>query len=127
LLLLGDIIEIDRAYVVMALTLSVIGMVLGLYMGIANDLTLKSVHVAFMLPGFVTLVVYGFVFRLWPALNKAPLARLQFWTASAGAALLIVGSYFYAVSGSVPIAAVGSIVAIIAGAMLLWQFWAYAR
>jgi hypothetical protein len=119
--------EIDRSYVVIALALAVIGMVLGLYMGIASDLTLRSVHVAFMLPGFVTLAIYGFVFRLWPALNKAPLAQAQFWTASAGAALLIVGSYFYATSGSVPIGAIGSIISIVAGAMLLWQFWTYAR
>ena len=119
--------EIDRAYLVIALALAVIGMVLGLYMGIVSDLQLRQVHSTFMLPGFVTLAIYGFIYRLWPALKKAPLAQAQFWTASAGAAMLIVGSYFYAVSGSVPIAAIGSIVFIIAGAMLLWQFWAYAR
>src|SRR5262249_49412823 len=107
--------------------LAVLGMCLGLYMGIANDLKLVSVHVAFMLPGFVTLAIYGFVFRLWPALNKAPLAQAQFWAASAGAALLIVGSYFYATSGSVPVAAIGWIRSIVAGAMLVWQFWPYAR
>jgi uncharacterized membrane protein YdjX (TVP38/TMEM64 family) len=100
-------------------------MLLGLYMGIASDLQLRQVHSTIMLPGFVTLAVYGFVFRLWPAMKKAPLAQAQFWTASAGVLLLIVGSYFFATSGSVPLAAVGSIVFIAAGAMLFWQFWAY--
>jgi hypothetical protein len=119
--------EIDRAYLLMALGLAIVGMLLGLYMGIASDLRLREVHITLMLPGFVTLAVYGFVFRLWPALKKAPLAQAQFWTASAGAVLLIAGSYFYATSGSVPVAAIGSVVFIIASAMLFWQFWSYGR
>jgi hypothetical protein len=119
--------EIDRAYLLMALALAVVGMSLGLYMGIASDLQLRQVHSTIMLPGFVTLAVYGFVFRLWPAMKKAPLAQAQFWTAAGGAALLIAGSYLYAMSGSVPLAAIGSVVFIIASAMLLWQFWSYGR
>jgi hypothetical protein len=62
--------EIDRAYVTIALAFAVIGMMLGLYMGITSDFKLQSVHVAFLLPGFVF---------------------------------------------------------ILAGALLLWQFWTYAR
>src|SRR5262249_32298339 len=102
--------EIDRAYLLVALAFAVIGMSLGLYMGIASNLQLRQVHSTIMLAGFVTLAVYGFVFRLWPPMKKAPLAQAQFWAASAGAALLVLGSYFYAVSGSVPLAAIGSIV-----------------
>jgi hypothetical protein len=119
--------EIDRAYLVTALALAIIGMLLGIYMGIAADLKLQAVHTALMLTGFVTLAIYGFIVRLWPAMKKTPLAHAQFWTATAGAGLLIIGSYFYAVSGSVPLAAVGSILFVIAAAMMLWQFWTVSQ
>jgi hypothetical protein len=117
---------IDRNYLLVALLLALAGMVLGLYMGLAADTTLLSVHVAFLLPGFVTLAVYGFVFRLWPALKKAPLAQAQFWTGVVGSLLLIVGAYFYATSRSVPLAALGSVVSILASALMAWLFWQHA-
>ncbi len=120
-------ISIDRDYLLVALLLAVSGMVLGLYMGLAADTTLLSVHVAFLLPGFVTLAIYGFVFRLWPALQKAPLARAQFWTGVVGSLLLIAGAYFYATSKSVPLAALGSVVSIVASALMAWLFWQNAR
>jgi hypothetical protein len=119
--------EIDRAYLIVALVLAFIGMLLGLYMGIAADQKLLSVHVALLLSGFVTLAIYGFVFRLWPAMKKAPLAQAQFWAATVGSLLLVVGAYFYATRGAVALAAVGSIVFIAASAMIIWQFWAYGR
>ena len=62
--------EIDRAYVAMALLWAVAGMLLGLYMGIAADNKLLTVHVAMLLSGFVTLAIYGMAYRLWPAMKK---------------------------------------------------------
>jgi len=56
--------EIDRAYVVIALLWAVVGMLLGLYMGIAENLKLLTVHVAMMLSGFVTLALYGLLYRM---------------------------------------------------------------
>ena len=119
--------EIDRTYLLVALVLAFIGMVLDLYMGIAADQKLLSVHVALLLSGFVTLTIYGFVFRLWPAMKKSPLAQAQFWAATGRSLLLIVGTYFYATRDSVPLAAIGSIVLIVASAMNIWQFWLYGR
>jgi hypothetical protein len=80
-----------------------------------------------LLPGFVTLAVYGFAFRLWPAMKKSPLAQAQFWTATVGSILLVIGSYFFAVSRSVPLAAIASIIVIAASAMMLWMFWAHSE
>jgi cbb3-type cytochrome oxidase subunit 1 len=85
--------EIDRAYVAIALLWAVVGMLLGLYMGIAEDRTLLTVHVAMMLSGFVTLALYGVLYRLWPAMKKSPLALAQFWISAIGVAVLIIGLY----------------------------------
>jgi len=114
--------EIDRSYVAVALLWAVLGMLLGLYMGIAADNKLQTVHVAIMLPGFVTLAIYGMIYRLWPALQKLPLARAQFWIATVGALGIVVGSYFYVMNGSVPLVAAASILFIVGAALMAWLF-----
>ena len=119
--------EIDRAYVAIAQLWAVVGMLLGLYMGIAEDHTLLTVHVAMMLSGFVTLALYGMLYRLWPAMKKSPLALAQFWISAIGTAGLIVGSYFLVTSGSVPLAAIGSVAMIIGAALISWMFIAQGR
>ena len=81
-------------------------LLLGVYVGIASDNKLLTVHVALMLPGFVTLAIYGCIFRLWPAMKKAPLAQAQFWIATVANFAIVVGAYLFVVSGSVPIVAI---------------------
>lgn len=115
-------VAIDRTYVAVGLLWAVIGMLLGLYMGIAADNTLKVLHVAMMVVGFTTLTMYGVLYRLWPALAASTLARIQFWTALVGSTGIIVGSYFFAISGSVPLVASGSVVFIVAAALMAWMF-----
>jgi hypothetical protein len=119
--------EIDRAYVAIALLWAVVGMLLGLYMGIAENLKLLTVHVAMMLSGFVTLALYGLLYRMWPAMKKSPLAQAQFWISAIGTAGVIIGSYFIATSGSVTIAAIGSIAMIIGAILIGWLFIAQGR
>ena len=63
--------KIDRLYIATALLLLVIGMALGFYMGAAGDSTVRDTHVAILLPGFVTLAVYGVIYRLWPAMKES--------------------------------------------------------
>ena len=119
--------EIDRAYVAIALLWAIAGMLLGLYMGIAADNKLLVMHVAMMLTGFVTLAIYGMLYRLWPALKESPLARIQFWIAVLSAAGIIVGSYFFAISGGVLLAAGASVVFIVSAVLMAWLFIAKAR
>jgi hypothetical protein len=120
-------IEIDRAYIAVALLWSVVGMLLGLYMGIAADNKLLVTHVAILLPGFVTLAIFGMIYRLWPALKKTPLARVQFWITVLSSAGIVVGSYLFATGGSIPLVAIASIAMIAGAALMAWLFIAQAR
>jgi peptidoglycan/LPS O-acetylase OafA/YrhL len=119
--------QIDRAYIVVALFLAIAGMLLGLYMGIAADNQLLTVHVALLLPGFVTLGIYGMLYRLWPGMQKSPMAAVQFWLAMVGITGLVAGAYFFATSGSVPLAAIGSVVTILAAVLMVWLFLTGSR
>ena len=78
--------QIDRAYVALALALLIIGELLGFYMGMMNDNKWRAVHIVIVLVGFVTLAIYGALFRLWPTMTRGVLARAQFWLTVAGLA-----------------------------------------
>ena len=115
--------KIDRAYVATALVLLVIGMVLGFYMGAAGDSSVRDTHVALVLTGFVTLAIYGVIYRLWPAMKEGALARAQFWSAAIGAGLMIVGAYLFQAGMGVIVLAIGSVFSIIAAVLLTILFW----
>lgn len=111
----------------MALLLLLIGMVQGFWMGATNSLQYKDVHVALLMPGFVLMAVFGTVYRLWPRLEGARLATVQFFLSTGGAALMIAGTLQQALTGSVLIVAIGSAVAILGVALLTWLFFTASR
>jgi len=115
--------KIDRAYIATALILLVIGMVLGFYMGATGDSSVRDTHVALVLTGFVTLALYGAIYRLWPAMKESALARVQFWSAAIGAGLMIVGAYLFQAGMGVTVIAIGSVFAIIGAILLTILFW----
>jgi hypothetical protein len=114
--------SIARSYVLVALLWLVGGMIEGFWMGATNSLQYRDFHVAMLLPGFVTLAVYGAIYRLWPQLETAPLATVQFWLAVSGSLLIVLGTLQQALTGSVMIVAAGSGVAIAGAALLLYLF-----
>ena len=91
------------------------------------DNSLLLVHVAMMLTAFVTLAIYGMIYRLWPALAKSRLAAVQFWLAMIGSAGIVVGSYFFAVSRSTVLVGTASIVFIVGTALMAWLFITQSR
>jgi cbb3-type cytochrome oxidase subunit 1 len=100
----------------------VAGMIEGFWMGASGALQYRDLHVAMLLPGFVTLAIYGVLYRLWPQLHSSPLARLQFWLAVIGSALIVAGSLQLALTGSVIIVAIGSVIAVGGAALLTYLF-----
>ena len=115
--------RIDRAYVAIALALLLIGQFLGLYMGIMSDLKLRSVHIVIVLVGFVTLSLFGFMYRLWPAMKTGALAAAQFWLSVVGVLGIVIGTYQYVTTGAIAIVAPASVLMVIGTILLLWLFW----
>ena len=115
--------QIDRAYVALALALLIVGEVLGFYMGMMNDTKWRVVHIVIVLVGFVTLAIFGVLFRLWPAMKRGGLATAQFWLTVIGLAGVIVGSIMQTLNGSVAVLAAGSALMIAGAVILAWLFW----
>jgi hypothetical protein len=115
--------QIDRAYMAIALGLLIAGEMLGFYMGMKADTYWRSVHIAILLPGFVTMAVFAVIFRLWPTMKRGMLASVQFWLTVTGLAGIQIGGVQQTLNGSVLLLASGSGV-MIAGTLLLgWLFY----
>ena len=118
--------NIDRAYVTVGLSLLVLGMLLGFYMGATGDNKYIDVHVAILLGGFVVMTFYGVIYRLWPVLKDGTLVRAQFWIAVIGSLLIPVGAGLIANQMGTAVAAAGSALAILGAVLMVWIFWSRA-
>jgi hypothetical protein len=118
--------NIDRAYVTIGLAWLLLGMLIGFYMGATGDNKYLNVHVAILLGGFVVLTFYGVIYRLWPMLKDGALARVQFWLAAIASLLIPIGTSMIANQMGTAVAAVGSALAIVSAALMLWSFWSRA-
>ena len=115
--------QIDRAYVAIALALLIVGELLGFYMGMQNDMKWRTVHIVIVLVGFVTLGMFGALYRLWPAMKAGTLAAAQFYLTVIATAGIIAGSILQVQSGSVVVLVISSAVMIVATVLLAWLFW----
>ena len=119
--------QIDRAYVGVALAMLIVGELLGFYMGMQNDMKFRTVHIIIVLLGFVTLAIFGALYRLWPAMKEGALATAQFWLTVIATAGIVVGSILQVQSGSIALLAISSAVMIVATVLLAWLFWERAK
>jgi hypothetical protein len=114
--------EIDRNLVGIGLIWLVLGMLLGLYMGAANDTRLLQVHVAMLMGGFVVITIYGVLYRLWPAMKTGGLPKVQFWIAVISSVGITAGAAQRALNDGVVLVAIGSVLAIIGAVLMGWLF-----
>jgi hypothetical protein len=115
--------NIDRAYIMVALLLLVLGELLGFHIGATNNLSLRDTHVAMMLPGFVVLTLYGVLYRLWPMMKDSGLAMAQFWSAVTGSFGLVIGAYMISINAGIIAAVIASTLTIIGAVLMAWLFW----
>jgi hypothetical protein len=115
--------NIDRNYLLVALAWLIVGTVFGFWMGAANALDYRVIHVAMLLPGFVTLAIYGFIYRLWPRLKTSTMAIAQFWIAVVSQLFIVIGTWQFNTNGSIVVVAPASLAAIIGALMISWMFW----
>ena len=71
----------------------IVGVGLGIYMGVREDFQLVAVHTHFNLVGWVSLGLFGVIYRNYPELAASRLARVHFWLAVPSALAFPVGLY----------------------------------
>jgi hypothetical protein len=85
--------RIDTLFLLLAALCLIVGVCLGIYMGMNEDFQLMPVHAHLNLVGWVSLALFGVVYRLYPRLAASRLAGVQFWLAAPSAPLFPVGIY----------------------------------
>jgi peptidoglycan/LPS O-acetylase OafA/YrhL len=95
------------------------GMVWGLQMAITNDHSAFPAHAHLNLLGFVSLFLFGFYYRMYPSLDqsRAAFAQVSMWIAGTVVMAVGVGLLHTGHAGGDPIAAIGSIIVLVA---MLW-------
>jgi cbb3-type cytochrome oxidase subunit 1 len=105
--LLGEDIQFMGArFLKVAVVYFVIGVVFGMYMGIAQQFQMSSVHAHINLLGWVSLALAGVVYVLFPKAGASVLGKLHFWLHNIGLPLMVIGLY-------VEIAGLASVTALI--------------
>ncbi|MEI4768169.1 cytochrome-c oxidase [Psychrobacillus sp. FJAT-51614] len=67
-----------------------IGVILGLYMSMAHDYSLKGVHVHINLLGWASFALAGFVYHLFPTTSNNLYTKLHFWSGNIGLPLMMI-------------------------------------
>jgi hypothetical protein len=85
--------RIDVAFLLLASACLIIGVCLGIYMGVNEDLQLIAIHTHVNLVGWASLALFGVIYRVYPELAASRLARAQFWLSAPSALVFPLGIY----------------------------------
>lgn len=114
--------NLDRWFILMAITYALLGMLLGLWMGANEDMTHLPVHTHLNLVGWTSMALFGLIYKAYPSLMASPLARWHFILMAIGTPVMLIGIPI-AHSGGTPLLAIaGSVTVIAAFAKFLANF-----
>ena len=117
--------NLANRFIFAGLVYILVGMILGIIMGATRDFSLHGVHAHINLLGWVTMVLFGLVYRSIPAMAKEKLADIQFWVSNIGFIVMMI-SLTMVLRGNesvVPILAASEF-AVVAGMLMFgWVFW----
>ena len=97
---------------------AVLGMSFGIRMAISGDYALAPAHAHLNLLGWVSIAIYGAFYTLVPNAAASMLAKLQVLLAEVGVIVMVPGIALAILTGSEPLAAIGSIIVLLS--MLLF-------
>ena len=70
--------RLNIKFLTLGAAMLVVGVAMGIYMGIVHDFQLSPVHAHVNLVGWVSLSLFGVVYRLFPELQTRRLAKIHF-------------------------------------------------
>lgn len=115
--------RIDTAFLMLASVCLVVGIGLGIFMGVNEDFQLVAVHTHVNLLGWVSLALFGVIYRLYPELGTTRLAAIHFWLAAPGALVFPVGLYLVQVHQIEAVVAVSSLFWLAGALVFLALVW----
>jgi len=119
--------NIGRTYIVLGLIWLIVGTIFGAWLGASNHLQYANAHAHTNLLGFVTSVLFGFMYLTYPTMQKSKLALPQLLLFEVGTVLLVIGKYYVGDAIDIPPLLIGGSLLIIIGVILmLVLFWKHS-
>jgi cbb3-type cytochrome oxidase subunit 1 len=119
--------RLDIKFLTIGAALFILGIGLGIFMAITHDYQLAPVHAHTNLIGFVSLSLFGIVYKIYPQLGTRRLAKLHFFL-SAPAAIMFPPGILLAALWQQPLLAILASLMWLAGAIVfLVQLISLAR
>ena len=109
--------RLDLKFLTIGAGMFILGIGLGIFMAITHNYQLAPVHAHTNLIGFVSLSLFGIVYKVYPELQKRRLARAHFFL-SAPAALMFPPGIVLAALWQQPLLAIIASLMWLAGAVL---------
>lgn len=88
-----------RRWIYVAAVYFSLALMLGLFMSVSADHSLRSVHAHLHLVGWLSMAMIGVVYHFFPRAGASLLAAVQFWMYQTGLPLLGLGSVLVLLSG----------------------------
>lgn len=110
--------NLDKKYLVWALSFAVVGLALGIYMAASQDHRELVTHAHILLIGFVVSFIYGIIHKLWLDKPGRGIANTQFVLHQAAAVTLSLG-LFLVYGGILPESVLGPFLGVAAIVVLL--------
>jgi hypothetical protein len=116
---------LSRRWFLCAITYLVIGIGMGVYMGASQDHSLFPAHAHINLLGWVTMVLTGLLYRIFPAAAQSALAAWHFWLYQLAVPpmLLAVVAIYSGHPEAEPVAGVMSVVVLVSVLLFWWAIF----
>ncbi|WP_123042877.1 cytochrome-c oxidase [Cohnella candidum] len=111
----------STSFIKAAVIYFLVGTVLGLVMGSTQAFEYTSVHAHINLVGWASLAIIGLIYKVYPDLGEAKLARIQFYLHNVGLPLLIISMVIFARDNEalgIPFAALGGLLIIVSAILM---------
>jgi hypothetical protein len=115
--------SVDATYAAIGATWLVVGMVLGIVMGAADNFRYMPVHAHINLVGFACHAIFGMTYRQWPTMKLSRLAPYQFWIFVLATPTTLLGLVFTLTGGPVLPTMIGSLGLLIGAALFCVMIW----
>ena len=87
--------NIDRIFILTGALFAVFGLCLGLWMVAVNNFAYSKIHAHVNLLGWVTLAIYGIVYKLYPVMKDSSLALSHLVCSVAGVIFMNLGWWMF--------------------------------
>jgi hypothetical protein len=110
--------NLDKRYLIWALSYATVGLALGIYMGASQNHGELVAHAHILLIGFVVSFIYAIIHKLWLMKPSRGIANIQFVLHQAAAAALSLG-LFLLYGNMVPESVLGPILGVASAGVLV--------